>query len=64
MKDGTKQVDQSLEIWAAVLEEDVPALKRLVATYAGILGQESMYLERTGGTVEFVPPLNEGGTTQ
>jgi hypothetical protein len=62
MQDGTKQVDHSLEVWIAVEEADVPALKQLIATYAGILKQESLYLERTGGTVEFVAPLSTGGT--
>ena len=64
MQDGTKQVDESAAIWVAVLEEEVPELKRIVAVYAGILGQESMYLERTGGTVEFVPPIVGGGTKE
>lgn len=64
MRDGTKQVDHSLQVWVAVEEEDVPALKRIVATYAGILKQESLYLERAGGTVEFIAPLSVGGTAQ
>ena len=64
MQDGTKQVDHSLEVWIAVEEVDVPALKRIVATYAGISKQESLYLERTGGTVEFIAPLIAGGTAR
>jgi hypothetical protein len=64
MQDGPKQVDHSLQVWVAVEEEDVPALKRIVATYAGILKQESLYLERAGGLVEFIAPLSVGGTAQ
>lgn len=64
MQDGTKQVDRSLEVWVALEEEDVPALRRIVATYAGLLKQESLYLERTGGTVEFITPLIAGGAAR
>src|SRR3954447_1500461 len=53
MRNGSRQVDRSLEVWIAVEEADVPALKRIVAAYATILDQEALYLERTGGTVEF-----------
>lgn len=61
MRDGSKQVDHSLEVWIAVEEEDIPALIRLVAVYAGILKQEALSLEHTGSTVEFVAPLIVGG---
>lgn len=57
MKSGEKQVDRSVIIWVAVNEGDVPELRQLVAKFGAMLGQESMYLERTAGTVEFVPPL-------
>lgn len=62
MKSGKKQTDHALEIWIAVEEADEPALKHLVATYAGILKQESLYLERTASTVEFIAPLTTGET--
>jgi len=64
MRDGSKKTDHSLEVWIAVEEADEPALKRIVATYAGILKQESLYLERTGGTVEFIAPLIVEGTAK
>jgi hypothetical protein len=57
MKSGGKQVDKLLEVWVAPEDKDVPALRQVVGVYAGKLGQESMYFERTGSTVEFVPPL-------
>ncbi len=61
MRSGSKQVDHSLEVWVAVEEEDVPALKELVAKVAQMLKQESIYLERTGGSVEFITPAAVGG---
>ena len=61
MRNGSKQVDHSLEVWVAVEEEDVPALKELAAKVAQMLNQESIYLERTGGSVEFIAPAAVGG---
>ncbi len=57
MHGGEKQIDYSLEIWLAIDEKDEPELRTLVAKFGARLGQEAMYLERTGGTVEFIPPL-------
>ncbi|HEX4130852.1 MAG TPA: hypothetical protein VHZ24_12485 [Pirellulales bacterium] len=57
MKGGQKQVDDSLEVWV-VIEEDAEAeLREMVAGFGAELGQESMYLERTTSTVEFVRPV-------
>src|SRR6266852_6350273 len=53
MKSGEKQVDYSLEIWLAIDEADETALKAMVARFGALLGQEAMYLERTGSVVEF-----------
>jgi hypothetical protein len=61
MKSGQKQVDWSLEVWVAVEEEDEEALKEMVAEFAGLLGQEALYLERVNSSVEFVPPKLSGG---
>ena len=61
MKDGQKKVDQSLEVWVAVAEEDEEALKVMVASFATLLEQESIYLERVNSTVEFIPPNPAGG---
>lgn len=58
MNDGTKQEDDSLQIWIGVWEQEVPELKEMVAKFGKTLGQETMYLERTGGTIDFIPPLH------
>ena len=57
MKSGKKQVDKSAQIWVALDRRDEHELRRVVAVYAGRLGQESMYFERTGSTVEFIEPV-------
>jgi hypothetical protein len=57
MKSGDKQVEDLLEIWVALEENDIPELRRVIGVYAQRLGQESMYFERTKSVVEFVPPL-------
>lgn len=59
-KDGSKQVDHSAEIWIAIDEEQEPELKKLVAEICRRLQQEAIYLERTGGTIEFIPPGDSG----
>jgi hypothetical protein len=56
MKSGQKQIDVTQEVWIAIEEEDETALKEMVGRFATLLGQETIYLERTGGTVEFIPP--------
>jgi hypothetical protein len=61
MKDGSKQVDESLEVWAVVSEEDEAALKELVGRICVMLDQECVYLERVQSTVEFIPPARSGG---
>ncbi len=57
MQHGGKQVDQSLAIWIGIEERQEASLKRLVASIGRTLKQEMMYLERTGGTMEYVSPL-------
>jgi hypothetical protein len=61
MRNGQKQIDVTQEVWIAVEEEDEAALKQLVGRFAALLDQETLYLERTGGTVEFIPPSPVGG---
>jgi hypothetical protein len=61
MKTGQKHVDWSLEVWVAVDEGDEDTLKEMVAGFAELLGQESIYLERVNSTVEFIPPRAAGG---
>jgi hypothetical protein len=57
MKDGSKQKDRSVIIWIGIHDKQKRDLKRLVAKFARELGQETLYLERTGGTIEFIQPL-------
>ncbi len=57
MKDRSKKIDRSLIIWIGIRVNQKSALKRLVAKFARELGQEALYLERTGSTIEFVRPL-------
>lgn len=61
MKSGKKQVDRSLEVWVVIEEADEQALIDMVAGFATLLGQESMYLEKVNSTVLFVPPKPTGG---
>jgi hypothetical protein len=54
MADGTYARDTNLKVWACVEEKEIPALRKLVGVFAVELGQESIYLEHTATTVEFV----------
>jgi hypothetical protein len=56
MADGKKQIDHSVHYWIWLKEEYVPELRQAVAELGARLGQESMYLERTASTLDFVPP--------
>ena len=56
MADGRKQIDHSLQVWIGLKEEYLPELERVVAQLGDELGQESMYLEHTGGMIHFIPP--------
>jgi hypothetical protein len=61
-KDGSKQVDRSTEIWIAIDQDQEAELKQIVAEIGSRLQQEAIYLERTGGTIEFIPPSDPGAT--
>jgi hypothetical protein len=61
MRNGSKQVDQSLEIWVVIEEEFAPSLRGLIEKFVRLLHQETIYLERAGGSVEFVTPARGGG---
>jgi len=61
MEDGSKQIDHSLQIWIWLKEDYVPDLERAVAELGAKLGQESMYLERTGSSLGLIPPKPRGG---
>ncbi len=56
MADGKTQIDQSLQIWIVLKEEYVSELETVVAQLGTTLGQETMYFERTGGSVDFIAP--------
>ncbi len=56
MDDGTRQEDELLQVWIGIREEDASDLKKTVAKFGKILGQEMMYFERSGGTMDFIPP--------
>lgn len=57
MRSGVKQIDTCLEVWVAVEGDDqsIDRLRRMVASFGALLGQETIYFERTGAKVEFVP---------
>jgi hypothetical protein len=57
MSDGAKKVEKMLRIFLGVQDENVPDLEKMAAKFGAMLGQESLYLERTGGTMYFIPPL-------
>jgi hypothetical protein len=61
MADGSRQVDQLLQLWIGLPEEYVPELETLVGQLGKKLGQESMYFERTGSRITFIPPQCSGG---
>lgn len=61
MRSGAKQVDRSLQVWIVVDEELETELRTRVAGFAALLGQESMYFERTASDIDFIPPSDVGG---
>lgn len=64
MPDGSKQVEELVEVWLAVEEADLSALKQIVARAARTLAQECMYFEISGSTVEFISPPSADGNGQ
>ena len=56
MQSGHKQIDVTQEVWIVIEEEDESALKQLAGKFATLLDQETIYLERTDGKPEFIPP--------
>lgn len=72
MADGSRQDDVLEQVWLAVEETELPALRQLVATFGRTLQQERMYFEVTEARVELLPPLTEesldheqgGGTSE
>jgi len=56
MRTGEKQIDHSLQVWIDIDETAQVELKQMVGDFCALLKQEVMYLERTDGAVEFIPP--------
>ncbi|MEX2317729.1 MAG: hypothetical protein WD669_11295 [Pirellulales bacterium] len=56
MADGTTKIDHSLQYWICVPATAVEELTSIVARLGALLGQESMYMEITGGVVALIPP--------
>ena len=61
MHSGLKQVDRSLEVWVVLERSRERRLKSWLSKIAAALGQESMYLERTGGVISFVRASRNAG---
>lgn len=61
MKSGEKQIDRSVQVWIGVNESEIDGLVSLVSEFCELLNQESMYLERTFGKIDFISPPGEGG---
>ncbi len=60
MQSGAKRVEKLLEVWVVVDSEDFPLLEALVARFCEKLGQEAMYVERTGAVVKLIAPRPAG----
>jgi len=56
MADGTRHEDVLDQVWVAVEEEDLPALRKMVARHGRLLRQEKMYFEITESVFELLPP--------
>lgn len=55
MVNGVRQDDDLLQVWIGVPENKIPGLWQMVAKFGAMLGQETMYLERTGGIMDLIP---------
>jgi hypothetical protein len=60
MQTGEKRVENLLRISVVLEPDDLPTLRKMVAGYCSLLGQELMYLEISDSIVEFIPPLAQG----
>jgi len=60
MMDGHRQDDTSLIVWIGIEDGQQGELKDYLAEVAVTLGQESMYLEQTVSTIEFIKPRVSG----
>ncbi len=56
MADGQKVIDETVEYWVVIPDDKFEELRQLMAELGRQLGQEAMYLEKTGSQVYFVLP--------
>lgn len=61
MADGSKQEEVLEQVWLAIEEIDLPALRDLVSRIGQTLHQEKMYFEITDARVELLPPMTDEG---
>ncbi len=59
METGEKRVEKLVRVAIVLERAELPILRRMVAKWCSLLGQETMLLEITGSSVEFVPPRFE-----
>ncbi len=57
MANGKKAVDHLIQVWIVIQQGQEEVLRQIVAELGAKLGQETMYLEKTGSTVDFVAPV-------
>lgn len=62
MQDGKKAIDHSVVYWIVISEGHHAELRKIVAKLGQVLGQENMYLEKTGSTIDFVGPSSDEPT--
>jgi len=60
MANGKKAIDHSAQYWIGIPESEYETLRSIVAELGQKLGQESMFLENTGSTIDFVKPAAVG----
>ena len=57
MADGKKQIDHTLQFWIWIRKSQYSELRQVVSELGAKLGQESMYLERTFASLDFVKSI-------
>lgn len=59
MADGSRAIDEMLEVWVGLEPDQVPALERMAAQLASTLHQESVWLEVGAADIRLVRPDQE-----
>jgi hypothetical protein len=60
MSSGEKRVERLERFCIVVTEAELPTLRKMVARWGRMLGQETMYLETVDSHVEFLSPHGRG----